>query len=783
VCYRNNPPASVAFIFAGTLILLLAAALRLPALGQVPPGLYHDEAYYGLDAVDILQGRLQVYFPANNGREPLFIYLAAGTIGLLGRSPFALRLTSAFVGLLTIAATAAAGRALFSRRVGLLAAAILSITLWHVHLSRVGFRAVTLPLIIALTLWVGARAARTGQPRLWLAAGALYGLSFYTYTAARFTPVALAAFGLYLLLTPPPAGGGGSAAAGGGVRPLALALLAAAVVLTPLAIYTALHPDVVLGRPDQVSIWNPAISGGDPWGTLGRHLLRTLGMFFVQGDRIWRHNVPWRPVFGSLLGAAFLLGVGVALTSSPLPPSPSPVGRERGRGKPPEAAEDVLTPPPAPSPLLTRGQERGGGGGEAAGGGVRKALTPSLLSPSRQGVWVRARALPLLWTAVMALPTVLAEDAPHFLRAVGMLPVLAFLPALGLDALIQKPRRHKDTKKNLSYFVSSCLRGSPIGIAVSILAIGLELVGGARAYFGPYARNPTTGYWFERGAVALGADINRFLGIGWSGAASPFTPTAGPEGVVYLDPMLWEDWPQVRFLVAAPERVWVGLEARSEPQSRAASAGSEPRSEAEWLSEWRPTAIFLWPYGDWTRAWALLPHPAEITVLEGPLSQHDRDTEPFTTYLAFLATRPGPTPPPQARLQGGVEFLGATVIPQEDGAVRVRLRWRATAPLAGEYAVFLHYRRDGQTVGQGDSPPAGGRYPTPLWQPGDVLNDDHIVPGVGRPQPGWDELVFGLWNPQTGEYLSVLDEAGNPAGVEIRVAIQGVGDESSDRGR
>ncbi|MBO9370869.1 MAG: glycosyltransferase family 39 protein, partial [Chloroflexi bacterium] len=143
MCYRNNPPASVAFIFAGTLILLLAAALRLPALGQVPPGLYHDEAYYGLDAVDILQGRLQVYFPANNGREPLFIYLAAGTIGLLGRSPFALRLTSAFVGLLTIAATAAAGRALFSRRVGLLAAAILSVTLWHVHLSRVGFRAPT----------------------------------------------------------------------------------------------------------------------------------------------------------------------------------------------------------------------------------------------------------------------------------------------------------------------------------------------------------------------------------------------------------------------------------------------------------------------------------------------------------------------------------------------------------------------------------------------------------------------------------------------------------------
>ncbi len=700
--FAASPPQRA--IFIGVLILLVAAALRLGAIGQIPPGLYHDEAYYGLDAVDVLRGHPQVYFPANNGREPLFIYLVAGTIGLLGRSPFALRLTSAFVGILTVAATAAAGRALFSRRVGLLAAAVLAVTLWHVHLSRVGFRAVTLPLLLALTVWMGARAVRTGRLRLWLAAGALYGLSLYTYTAARFTPFALAVFALYLLAI------AGPRAFRPHARGIGLAVLAAAVVLAPLAAYTVSHPDVVLGRPDQVSIWNPAISGGDPWGTLGRHLLRTLGMFFVQGDRIWRHNVPWRPVFAPLLGAAFLLGVAAALTPSPLPSSLSPVKRERGRGW-----------------------------------------------PERPGVG--AKAFPLLWTAVMALPTILAEDAPHFLRAVGMLPVLAFLPALGLEQFMTiKPQRHKDTKKKFSSFVSRCLGGSStIGVAVSVVAIGLELLGGARLYFGPYARNPMTAYWFERGAVALGADINRFLGVGWTGEASPLTPTAGPEGQVYVDPTLWEEWPQVRFLVAAPERVTVGLDVRGEPRRAA---------------EGRPTAIFLWPYGDWTRAWSLLPHPAEVTVVEGPLSQHDRDTEPYVTYLAFLATRPGPIPPPQARLSGGVEWLGATVTPLEGGAVRVRLRWRATAPLAGEYTVFLHYRRDGQTIAQGDGPPAMGRYPTPLWQPGDILNDDHIVPGIGHPQPGRDEILFGLWNPQTGEYLSVLDEAGNPAGVEIRIPIR-----------
>ncbi|MCS7283372.1 MAG: hypothetical protein NZ769_08525 [Anaerolineae bacterium] len=380
------------------------------------------------------------------------------------------------------------------------------------------------------------------------------------------------------------------------------------------------------------------------------------------------------------------------------------------------------------------------------------------------------RFFPLLWTAVMALPTVLAEDAPHFLRAVGMLPVLAFLPALGLDWLLQ-PRGHRDMKDNPRIWNLAPLRlgGSrTLGLVVCTLALGMELWSGARAYFGAYARDPMTGYWFERGAVALGADINRFLGVGWSAAASPSMPVAGPEGRAYLDPLLWEDWPQVRFLVAAPERVTVGLE-----------AGGTPCCEAKRMTgilgslgqQGVPVAVFLWPYGEWTRAWALLPHPAEVTVIEGPLSQHDRDTEPFVTYIAFAAVRPGPVPPPQARLSGGVELLGAQVTPLEGGAVRVRLRWRATAPLDGDYTVFLHYRRDGQTIGQGDGPPAGGRYPTSIWQSGDIVNDDHVVPSVGSPQPGRDEIVFGLWNPQTGEYLSVLDEAGNPAGVEVRMPV------------
>jgi 4-amino-4-deoxy-L-arabinose transferase-like glycosyltransferase len=97
-------------------VILIAAILRFAELGRIPPGLYRDEAFYGLDAVNVLRGQHAIYFPANNGREPMFIYLLALSIGALGRSPFAVRLPAALISLLTQATRVA--RELFGKRVG-----------------------------------------------------------------------------------------------------------------------------------------------------------------------------------------------------------------------------------------------------------------------------------------------------------------------------------------------------------------------------------------------------------------------------------------------------------------------------------------------------------------------------------------------------------------------------------------------------------------------------------------------------------------------------------------
>jgi len=663
-------------------ILLIAAALRVVAIGQVPPGLYHDEAYNGLDALNVLDGDFSLYFSANNGREPMFIYLIALSIGLLGRNPFAVRLAACAPGLLTVAASYAVGRILFGRRVGLLSATVLGITLWHVHLSRVGFRAVLLPLFIALAVWQGALGWRTGRRIHWLAAGAIYGLSFYTYMAVRFTPVALLLFGIYLMLT----------------RPvwrtrrclvsLAWSGVAMLITLTPLVVFGILHPDLVFGRTGQVSIWNSAIHGGDFWGTLVRHTTRTLGMFFVKGDRIWRHNVPWRPVFDPLLGVFFLVGLAQAMRR---------------------------------------------------------------FRHSAQMAFI------IIWTATLMLPTLLAEDAPHFLRGVGVLPLVTLFPALGMDWLLRIThstlQRMGYAGRNTQYAVQS---------ALTVILL-ISLIGTATAYFGDYARADMAAYWFEDGAATLAGRINGFLGIGWDGermvneSRFPGPQDASGSRRVYVEPVLWEMWTSVPFLVA--ESPFIHLLPVEQTWPTVTSG---------------PAAIFVWPYGEWRRAWNMLDAPAQVSVEEGALSQGDRDPEPYTSFLAFYVTPLEAKPQVLARFQGGVELAGVKV-GLGDEEVCVELSWYAAASLADDYTVFVHYVRDEQRVGQDDAQPAGGRYPTSLWHVGDLVRDDHCITLPGLPDPSRDQLYVGFYRPEDGQRLDLLDEAGNPVSTFMTLPVGATG--------
>src|SRR5512139_2699985 len=112
------------------LILLLAAALRLVALPNVPLGLQHDEVFHGHDAVTVLLGYHPLYFTSNAGNEPLFIYLMSLTVGLFGHTAWGIRLAAVICGLLTVLFTYLWIRRAHNDRTALIASALLAVSFW-----------------------------------------------------------------------------------------------------------------------------------------------------------------------------------------------------------------------------------------------------------------------------------------------------------------------------------------------------------------------------------------------------------------------------------------------------------------------------------------------------------------------------------------------------------------------------------------------------------------------------------------------------------------------------
>lgn len=362
--------------FALVAILLVAAGLRLWRLDALPPGLWYDEAVNGVDIRMILSGQgLPLYFPANGGREPLFIYLQALSVALFGSTPFSLRLVSALVGIATVAAVYACGGVLFraprgaSPRVdprwgAALAASVLAVTYWHLSLSRLGLRAVLLPLLSSLAMLFFWRAWTEGRRRDYAWAGLWFGLCLYTYTSARALPLVPALFvvteiiGAWLRRR-------GQPALRERARGLALALLMALLVAAPLLVELARHPAMVLGRVGDVAASEDA--GENRLLATATNAVTVVRTFYDRGDANVRHNLPGRPATDPLTALLFTAGLLLALLRI------------------------------------------------------------------REG---RARLL-LLWFAVMLLPSILSGQAPHYLRAAGALPPFALLAgygALGLAA-------------------------------------------------------------------------------------------------------------------------------------------------------------------------------------------------------------------------------------------------------------------------------------------------------------------------------------------------------------
>lgn len=179
-------------------ILAIAALLRLLFLGTIPNGFFCDEASNAYDSYSMLEtlrdqhGEFLPLFSRalDDYRESLYAFITIPFIKIFGLNEFSARVPAAVIGVLTVLAVYFLVKECFEQRTALIAALFLAISPWHIQFSRIAFRAILIPLLFSIGLLFFVKSFK----RSWYLplSGLLFGLSLYTYSAARvFVPLFL----------------------------------------------------------------------------------------------------------------------------------------------------------------------------------------------------------------------------------------------------------------------------------------------------------------------------------------------------------------------------------------------------------------------------------------------------------------------------------------------------------------------------------------------------------------------------------------------------------------
>jgi 4-amino-4-deoxy-L-arabinose transferase-like glycosyltransferase len=468
------------------IILAIASFFRLWQLDSIPPGLYPDVAINGNDALDSLKtGNFKVFYPENNGREGLFIWLIAASFSIFGISIWSIKIVAAIIGILTVLGLYLLTKELFkivnsqwskvnSQFVALLSSFFLAVSFWHTNFSRIGFRAILLPFILVFGfyfLFKGLNFFQSdeqyhrlvrGTVHYFILAGIFFGLGFYTYISYRFIVLLLPLTLLFWWFIYPVR----NAISNGVYRKQNLQkkflllvichLSLVILVALPIGLYFLQNPQDFIGRATPISIF----ATENPIKEFGKSLILHLGMFNFYGDSNWRHNLSGSPMLFWPVGILFLIGFALSINE-----------------------------------LIK----------------FRKHKNLSL---------VISHLSLVIWFFIMLLPGILTyEGIPHALRTIGVIPVVYIFVGLGAWNVYEFLNRNTAKKILLS-----------VAVILFLLSTGISEF---NKYFVKWAKNLEVENAFSKDYVEIGNYLNslppkipKYVIVNVSGVPVPY-----PDGI------------------------------------------------------------------------------------------------------------------------------------------------------------------------------------------------------------------------------------------------------------
>ncbi len=294
-------------------ILGIAAFLRFYRLGDIPDFFHGDIASWGLEARAFLEGRSTALFTTGWSDWPMLTFwTAAQTMRVFGDTMVGLSASAALAGVLSILGTYLLAQELFDRRVGLLAAALLTISYTHIHFSRIA-GSISPLAFSTFTFFFLARGLRRGGSASFVLAGICLGLGLQDYGPARMMLVVLAAVLPWLYLWQRDVW----RRSVGGLGWMALGFF---VAFGPMLAFALKSPEQMMGRGNVVTLLNPTVvehlkgkyQVSSLQGVVAENIKRSLLMFSAYGDSSTHFSLP-RPMVDPFTAALLVMGVGIAL--------------------------------------------------------------------------------------------------------------------------------------------------------------------------------------------------------------------------------------------------------------------------------------------------------------------------------------------------------------------------------------------------------------------------------------------------------------------------------------
>lgn len=307
-------PPSWAGVGVGIGLMLIATFARLYMLGEAPPGLQHDEIFKAQEGRALIErGEFRLFYPTNQGHEGAYVWVLGLSYLMFGTSFMMVKFPPLVFGLLTVALMYRVIGEVFNRRVGFVAAALTAVSFWGIFTSRVGLRAVMLPVVVLLVTWglhqLYAAAKSSGTSlRLFTPTSLLIaltlGIALYTYTSSFALQAGFAMFFAMLLIVDRPT-------FRRMWKPLTFIALVTLVMALPMIAIRMNDPE---GQNRVSTITRPLndFLAGNP-SELIDNAVKLVGMPFFTGDPEWRYNMAGRPLFVTPVGLLVYLGLAIAL--------------------------------------------------------------------------------------------------------------------------------------------------------------------------------------------------------------------------------------------------------------------------------------------------------------------------------------------------------------------------------------------------------------------------------------------------------------------------------------